>query len=68
LLIQLLIFLVGVVVYLPLVLIHRELMAGPLLLLLATGSIWAWLRGLTNVDGMANRRRETLIATLVRPA
>jgi ABC-2 type transport system permease protein len=68
LLIQLLIFLVGVAVYVPLVLIHRGLLAAPVLLLLAAGSVWSWWRGLANVDGMASRRREVLLATLVRPA
>ncbi len=66
--IQLLIFVVGVAVYVPLIFIHHGLLAGPLLLVLAAGSVWAWLRGLANVDGMANRRREVLMATLVRPA
>jgi ABC-2 type transport system permease protein len=68
LLIQLIIFLVGMAVYLPLVGIHRGLLAGPVLLVLAAGSVWIWLRGLENVDDMANRRREALMATLVRPA
>ncbi len=68
LLIQLLIFLVGVAVYVPLTLIHHASLAGPLLLVLAAGSVLLWLRGLANVDGMVNRRREALIGTLVRPA
>ena len=68
LLIQLLIFLVGVAVYVPLVLTHHAILAGPLLLVLAAGSVLVWLRGLANVDGMVNRRREALIGTLVRPA
>jgi ABC-2 type transport system permease protein len=67
LVIQLLIFGVGVGVYLPLALVDRAELAGPLLLLLAALSVWAWLRGLANVDGMANRRREALLSTLVRP-
>jgi ABC-2 type transport system permease protein len=67
LLIQLSIFLVGAAVYLPLFLIHRGLLAGPILLLLAAGSVWIWLRGLGNVDDIANRRREALMTTLVRP-
>ena len=68
LLIQLLIFLVGVAVYVPLVLTHHAILAGPLLLVLAACSVLVWLRGLANVDGMVNRRREALIGTLVRPA
>jgi len=68
LLIQLLIFVAGVAVYVPLALNHREILAGPVLLAFAAGSVWLWLRGLAKVDGMANRRRESLMATLVRPA
>lgn len=68
LLIQLLIFVVGVAVYLPLSLIHHAILAGPVLLLLAAGSVLLWLRGLANVDRMANRRREALMQTLVRAA
>ncbi len=67
LLIQLAIFLVGVAVYLPLALTHYELLAGPVLLLFAAGSVWIWLRGLAKLDNMANRRRESLMETLVRP-
>ena len=67
LVIQLLIFLVGVAVYVPLAFIHRGLLAGPALLALAVGSVWIWMRGLANVDDMANRRRDALMATLVRP-
>jgi ABC-2 type transport system permease protein len=67
LLIQLLIFVAGIAIYLPLSLIHHAGLAGPVLLVLAAGSVLIWLRGLANVDGMANRRREVLMATLVRP-
>jgi ABC-2 type transport system permease protein len=68
LLIQVIIFLVGVAVYVPLALTRHAILAGPLLLVLAAGSVLMWLRGLANVGGMANRRREVLLATLVRPA
>jgi ABC-2 type transport system permease protein len=68
LLIQLIIFLMGVAVYMPLALTRHAILAAPLLLVLAAGSVLVWLRGLANVDGMANRRREALIGTLVRPA
>jgi ABC-2 type transport system permease protein len=68
LVIQLVIFIVGVAVYLPLAVIHHGMIAGPVLLLLAAGSVWAWLRGLANVSRMASRRRESLMQTLVRPA
>jgi ABC-2 type transport system permease protein len=68
LLIQLAIFAVGAAVYLPMALRHHEKLAAPVLLVLAAGSVWMWLRGLANVEAMANRRRETLIGTLVRSA
>jgi ABC-2 type transport system permease protein len=67
LLIQVSIFLVGVAIYVPLALTHRANLAGPLLLVLAANSVLVWLRGLANVDRMANRRREALMGTLVRP-
>jgi ABC-2 type transport system permease protein len=68
LLIQLIIFLTGVAVYVPLALNRHAILAGPLLLAFAAGSVLLWLQGLANVDGMVNRRREVLLATLVRPA
>jgi ABC-2 type transport system permease protein len=68
LLIQVLIFMVGAVVYLPLALTHRAWLAPPVLLLLAAGSVLVWLRVLSNVDHMAEGRREALMAALVRPA
>jgi ABC-2 type transport system permease protein len=40
--------------------------ATPLFLLLAAGSIFAWMRILNRVDGIANARRDDLIATLAR--
>jgi ABC-2 type transport system permease protein len=68
LLAQLLIFAVGAAVYLPLALSGHPAFAPPVLLLLAAGSVMLWLRGLANIDGMANRRSEALIRALVRPA
>ncbi len=68
LLIQLLIFAVGAAVYLPLALLGHKAFAAPILLLLAAGAVFAWLRILANVDRMAFDRREALIAGLVRPA
>ncbi len=68
LLVQFLIFAVGVAVYLPLAVTHRAWLAAPILLLLAAGSVLVWLRVLANVDRMANRRCEALMAALVRPA
>jgi ABC-2 type transport system permease protein len=40
-------------------------LAVPIFLLLAAGAIALWLRGLSNADAMANRRRDLLIATLM---
>ena len=45
---------------------HRLWLAVPIFLVLAAGAILAWLRVLNNVDEMAARRRESLLATLVR--
>ena len=41
-------------------------LAVPILLVLAAGAIFAWVRVLNNVDAIASRRRESLLATLVR--
>jgi ABC-2 type transport system permease protein len=41
-------------------------LAVPLLLLAAGAAVWAWLRGLRAVDGLANRRRDTLLAALMK--
>jgi hypothetical protein len=37
-------------------------------LLMGIGGAFLWLRVLGNVDGLARRRQEALIATLVRTA
>jgi ABC-2 type transport system permease protein len=44
----------------------RLWMAAPVLLSLAGAAILAWMRVLDNVDTMADRRRESLIAALAR--
>jgi len=44
----------------------RLWMAVPVFLALAGGSVFAWLRVLGKVDVMANKRRDELIATLVK--
>jgi hypothetical protein len=36
------------------------------LLILAAGSVFAWLRVMARVDRLAQNRRETLISTLAR--
>jgi ABC-2 type transport system permease protein len=40
--------------------------AVPVFVALAGAAFFVWLRVLANVDGMANRRRDTLIATLMK--
>jgi len=65
---QIVIFGVGAVVYLPLAYFGHSELAGPVLLAFASVAVFAWLRGLGNVDRMAANRRESLLADLVRPA
>jgi ABC-2 type transport system permease protein len=45
---------------------HRLWLAGPVFLVLAAVSVFAWMRVLASVDRMANARREDLIETLVK--
>ena len=40
--------------------------AVPVFLVLAAGAVFAWLRVLGNADAMANSRKDTLIATLMK--
>jgi len=68
LLFQLLIFLAGVAVYLPLAVTHHAALAAPVLLVLAGLSFMVYLRILSNVDQIAASRRETLMAAILRPA
>jgi ABC-2 type transport system permease protein len=44
----------------------RLWLAAPILLALAVVTVLAWLTVLRNVDAMANARRDTLIAKLVK--
>lgn len=41
-------------------------MAVPVFLALAGAAVFAWLRGLGNVDRLANQRRDSLLATLMK--
>jgi ABC-2 type transport system permease protein len=41
-------------------------LAGPVFLVLAGASVFAWTRVLSNAEGMANRRKDSLILTLVK--
>jgi len=67
-LVQLLVFGVGAAVYIPLSATGHAGLASPVLLLLAVGSIWFWLRTLANAGEMVAARKETLVATLYKTA
>jgi len=41
-------------------------LAVPIFLMLAVGAIMVWSRGLSNADAMANKRRDSLIAVLMK--
>jgi ABC-2 type transport system permease protein len=66
--VQLLTFGVGAAVYVTFDKLGRIQLAPLVLLLLGVGGIFVWTRVLANVDQLASRRQEELIATLVRPA
>lgn len=66
LLVEVLVFAVGVAVYLPLEIAGHAALAAPVLLLLAVGSIFFWLRTLGNAGAMVAARKEALVATLYR--
>ena len=57
---------IGAAVFAICSLFDRLWMATPAFLSLAGAAILAWMRVLDKVDGMADRRRESLIATLAR--
>jgi Tfp pilus assembly protein PilN len=38
----------------------------PVFVALAAGAMFAWMRVLRNSDGMANARRDALVATLMK--
>jgi ABC-2 type transport system permease protein len=46
--------------------LDRLWLAGPVFLVLAAGSVFGWLRVLRNAEGMANRRKDSLLLTLVK--
>jgi ABC-2 type transport system permease protein len=66
LLIQLLIVAIGAAVFVPLERFGEAKLAALVFLVLAAGGVIAWLRVLANSDGMAARRRESLIESLAR--
>jgi hypothetical protein len=41
-------------------------LAVPIFLALAVGAVIVWVRMLRNADAMANQRRDSLIATLMK--
>jgi membrane protein implicated in regulation of membrane protease activity len=41
-------------------------MAVPVFLALSGAAVFVWLRGLGNVDRLANQRRDSLLATLMK--
>ncbi|MGA2649849.1 MAG: hypothetical protein ABSF28_04980 [Terracidiphilus sp.] len=47
-------------------LFDRLWLAGPVFLVLAGASVFGWVRVLRNAEGMANRRKDSLIQTLVK--
>jgi ABC-2 type transport system permease protein len=47
-------------------LVGRLWLAVPVFVALAGGAMFAWMRVLRNSDGMANARRDALVATLVK--
>ncbi len=57
---------VGAVVFALCWLFHTPWMAVPVFLALAGATVFVWLRGLGNVDRLANQRRDSLLATLMK--
>ena len=66
LLVQLGILGTGVAVFLLCTLAQALWLAVPIFLALAAGAVFAWLRVLGNIDAMANQRRDSLMATLMK--
>lgn len=67
-LVQLVVFGVGAAVYIPLAAFGHSGLVAPVLLLLAVGSVFFWLRTLTNAGEMITARKESLVATLYKTA
>ncbi|MFZ0662768.1 MAG: hypothetical protein WAM66_08755 [Acidobacteriaceae bacterium] len=67
-LVQLIVFAVGAAVYVPLKAVGHANLAAPILLVLATGSIFFWLRTLANAGTMVAARKESLVTTLYKTA
>jgi ABC-2 type transport system permease protein len=65
-LLMLVVMAVGAVVFGLCWLFHTPWMAVPVFLALAGAAVFAWLRGLGSVDRLANQRRDSLLATLMK--
>ena len=65
-LLLLVVMVVGVVVFGLCWLFHTPWMAVPVFLALAGAAVFAWLRGLGSVERIANQRRDSLLATLMK--
>ncbi len=57
---------IGIGIFALCLFLSRLWVAIPVFLVLAAGAWWAWRRVLGKVDAMAERRKELLIATLVK--
>jgi hypothetical protein len=66
LLVQLGILGIGVAVFALCLLAQALWLAIPIFLAMAGGAFIAWMRVLSNIDGMANQRRDSLMATLMK--
>jgi len=68
LLVQLGILGTGAAVFALCMLAQALWLAVPIFMALAAGAAFAWLRVLSNIDAMANQRRDSLMATLMKMA
>ncbi len=66
LLIQLVVMGVGAMVFVLCWYLDRPWLAVPIFIFLAIGAFIVWLRVLGNIGGIANRRKDALIATLMK--
>ena len=65
-LVQVLVMGCGILVYELCTYFKEGWLAAPCLLILAAGAFAVWMRVLSNADGLANRNRDNLIATLAK--
>jgi membrane protein implicated in regulation of membrane protease activity len=57
---------VGVAVFAPCWILNKPWMTVPIFLVLAVIACFIWIRVLGRVDQIANQRKDTLIATLMK--